>query len=228
MKNFLRSLLLNNPLFGWMRWLAAKLFYEHKYSEKKLLIKSMATFKDVRFGMCNTLYDNSWIYDSSLGDYSYVGTRCQLACVDIGKFTCLGPEVLIGLGRHPSRGFVSTHPAFYSPDMQAQISFVQDLKFNEYERVVIGHDVWIGARAMIMGGVRIGNGAIIGAGAVVTRDVPAYAVVGGVPAKLIRYRFDDAQITALQALAWWDRDIAWIRENCDKFQEIDLLLASHG
>ena len=75
---------------------------------------------------------------------------------------------------------------------------------------VVGHDVWFGYGAMIMPGVRIGNGAIIASGSVVTKDVPAYAVVGGNPAKVIRTRFDDATVARLEAVAWWDWDAAKI------------------
>jgi acetyltransferase-like isoleucine patch superfamily enzyme len=84
--------------------------------------------------------------------------------------------------------------------------------------ISIGHDVWIGRRAMIMSGVTIGNGAVIAAGAVVTKDVPPYAIVGGVPAKLIRYRFAQETIDQLQALRWWEWPDDEIVAKMDLFQ----------
>jgi acetyltransferase-like isoleucine patch superfamily enzyme len=129
---------------------------------------------------------------------------------------------------HPSRGFISAHPAFYSTARQAQITFVDKDYFSEFKRVTIGHDVWIGTRSIIMGGVSIGNGAIIGAGAVVTKDVPPYAVVAGVPAKVVRYRFDAEEIEKLEEIKWWDRDISWLRQNADLFHQVDEFLSSES
>ena len=93
--------------------------------------------------------------------------------------------------------------------------------------IVIGNDVWIGYEAVIMAGVTIGNGAIIGTRAVVTKDVPPYTIVGGVPAKSIRRRFDQATIEKLEALRWWDWDEEKIRRNIPAIQagEIDALAA---
>ena len=80
------------------------------------------------------------------------------------------------------------------------------------DKTIIGNDVWVGYGATILRGVNIGNGAIIGAGAVVTKDVPPYAVVAGVPAKIIRFRFDDNKIDSLQKSNWWDKpfDYEWM------------------
>ena len=90
--------------------------------------------------------------------------------------------------------------------------------FAEYRPITIGNDVWIGARAMVMDGVEVGDGAIVAANAVVTKDVPPYAIVGGVPAKVIRYRFAPEKIEALQLLQWW----SWpLEEICRRMQELN-------
>lgn len=86
------------------------------------------------------------------------------------------------------------------------ISWTDHNSYDEFKEIYIGNDVWIGQRAMVMGGVRIGNGAVVGAGAVVTKDVPPYTIVGGVPAKIIRYRFSDKVVKKLQSSKWWDYD----------------------
>lgn len=93
-------------------------------------------------------------------------------------------------------------------------------------KVVIGNDVWIGAYAKIVEGVRIGDGAVIAAGAVVTKDVPPYAIVGGVPAKIIKYRFEEKQIKQLLELKWWNKDIAWLKTHAEKFRDVQELLNS--
>ena len=83
----------------------------------------------------------------------------------------------------------------------------------------IGNDVWIGERVMVMGGVKIGNGAVVGAGAIVTKDVPPYAIVAGVPAKVIRYRFSAEVIDELERIEWWNVNDKLLKENIAKFQD---------
>jgi acetyltransferase-like isoleucine patch superfamily enzyme len=141
--------------------------------------------------------------DTTIGRYSYVGWQSFLNRVTTGSFCSIGPGVQAGLGEHPiDRG--TTSPAFYSTRKQCGATFASADLFNERRPITIGHDVWLGARVFVRDGVSIGHGAIVAAGAVVTRDVPAYAIVGGTPARLIRLRFSDAQIARLLATAWWE------------------------
>lgn len=86
------------------------------------------------------------------------------------------------------------------------------------KKVIIGNDVWIGSHALILGGVKIGDGAVIGAGAVVTKDVPPYAVVGGVPARIIKYRFSQEIIDKLLEIKWWNLPENILKENIKLFQ----------
>jgi acetyltransferase-like isoleucine patch superfamily enzyme len=212
-----------NPMFLWMRWLIRKNWYEFKFRREHLKIRYMARFAKCEFGKYNVLYDDVVLTDVVIGDFSYVSYRSRLNRVRIGKFSCVGPEVFAGLGIHPSRDFVSIHPFFYSPDFNGiEISFNE--VFKKFEQITIGNDVWIGARAVILDGVNIGNGAIVAAGAVVVKNVPAYAVVGGVPAKILRYRFSEEQIEQLELIKWWDKDISWLKRNASAFLNIQSFL----
>lgn len=177
----------------------------------------MARSSDCQFGEYNTLYEGAALLHVAIGDFSYVGAHSRISNAKIGKYCSIGPDVIAGMGTHPTRTFVSTHPAFYSTARQAYISFVRESCFQEFASISIGNDTWIGARAIIVDGVSIGDGAIVCAGAVVTKDVPAFAVVGGVPARLIRYRFSSEEIEQLLAFQWWDKDIEWLRNNAKAF-----------
>ncbi|NOT14947.1 MAG: CatB-related O-acetyltransferase [Methylotenera sp.] len=209
-----------NPITLWIKWLITMCYYKYKFFGKHLSVGYMATLSKCEFGTQNTIYEDARLIDTTVGDYSYIGPRSRLANVKIGKFSCIAPDVIIGLGTHPSRKFVSIHPAFFSPNRQAGFSFVSHATFQEHEHCNIGNDVWIGARAIVLDGVSIGDGAIVGAGAVVTKDVPAYAIVVGTPAKIVRYRFDQSDINYLQKFKWWDRDFIWLQENHQQFNDI--------
>lgn len=130
-----------------------------------------------------------------IGDYSYVGEYCSIPYAIIGKFCSIGARCSIGGWQHDYTR-KSTSPRFYREVMK------QDYIDQEL-RVEIGNDVWIGDNVVILKG-KNGDGAVIGAGAVVTRDVPPYAIVAGNPARVIKYRFDDETIRKLLKEKWWD------------------------
>lgn len=172
------------------------------------------------FGKYNFLAENVVLNDSSISDFSYIARGGYIDHAHIGKFCSIGADVKIGLGKHPI-DFVSTSPVFYSLRAKNRnLSFATEQHYNEYEDVQIEHDVWIGSNAVVNAGVKIGTGAVVAAGAVVTKDVPPYAIVGGVPAKIIKYRFDDETISKLLKSEWWNRDIGWLEENYKQFHTI--------
>lgn len=209
-----------NPATVWLLFIFRKFIYEYKYSENNLSIHYLVRLSNCSFGNYNTLYPYVTLDNVSMGDFSYIAENTKIGNAVIGKFTSIGPDVMIGLGKHPTRNFVSTHPAFFSSLGQSQVTFSTESVFEEFAKINIGNDVWIGARAIILDGVNIGDGAIIAACAVVTKDVPDYAVVGGVPAKILRYRFEPNEIKFLKEFTWWDKDISWLRENYYQLHDI--------
>lgn len=158
----------------------------------------------------------------NIGEYSYLSHRVTITNqkeTTIGKYCSIGRDVYIGTGMHPINR-LSTHCFTYTEyapsqygDLLTPIDKIVDWSQGGNKPVIIGNDVWIGARAIILDGITIGDGAIIGANAVVTKDVPPYAIVGGVPAKIIKYRFSDEIINELLQLKWWNYPTEFIINN---------------
>ena len=162
----------------------------------------------------------SYLNDSSIGDYSYTGINTTMNFTRIGKFCSLARNVDIGGIDHDYHK-VTTMPAFRFYQTQnggGKIPVVP--KHQEY--CTIGNDVWIAAGANVLHSVTIGDGAVIGAGAVVTRDVPPYAIVAGVPAKIIGYRCSEAQIRALEEIRWWDWPETVLKEVVPQLTQRDI------
>ena len=145
----------------------------------------------------------SFFDNVSIGDYTYISECANVSKTIIGKFCSIGPNFYCGRGIHPIDG-ISTNPMFYSTQRQNGISFVRNDKIIERKEIIIGNDVFIGTNVTILDGVSIGHGAVIAAGAVVVRDVKPYEIVGGVPAKHIKFRFDNDKINEFLRMQWWD------------------------
>ena len=160
------------------------------------------------------------VSNSTMGDYSYVGRNSRIICADIGKFCSIAGGSVIGMGTH-TLDKISTSPIFTEAKNATTHSWTAMSTVNPYKRVKIGSDVWIGQRAMVMGGITIGDGAVIGAGAIVTKNVPPYAVVAGVPAKIIKYRFPQEQIDILMQHPWWNLPSEKLKEHIALFQKSD-------
>lgn len=213
--------LIKSPLVEWFFTTVKCIFLEVKYKKQKLRILGCSRIVKSSFGFRNTIYKNANLDTVSLGDFSYVGVNTSVAHTKVGKFCCIAPDCKIGLGKHPSSTFVSINPIFFSTLKQAQITFANKNYFEEFENIEIENDVWIGANAIVMDGVTISNGAIVGAGSVVTKDVPPYAIVGGVPARIIKYRFNEEQIAELLKKKWWDMELAYLKDNYKLFHNVE-------
>lgn len=159
------------------------------------------------FGNHIKVYPPFFLHHVTLGDYSYIARNSHINNCVIGKFCSIGPNCCCGLGLHPING-ISTSPMFYSTARQNGVTLCSENKVEESKETIIGNDVFIGANVTILDGVTIGDGAVIGAGAVVTKDIPPYAVAVGVPAKVVKYRFDAETVSLLLEKKWWDRDDA--------------------
>lgn len=169
------------------------------------------------------VYYLSKIHKSSIGAYTYIAPRTSLSYASIGKFCSIATDCAVGLPSH-AMGNMSTSPLFLSKDNATGSKWVDYESFDEHSKVTIGNDVWIGTKVIIRGGVHIGHGVIIGAGSIVTHDLPDYSVAVGVPARIIKYRFEDQVIKRLLELQWWERPKQDLLKSIEIFRKEGLTL----
>lgn len=149
------------------------------------------------------IYSGCEIYNCKIGRYTYIGYDCKFTNTVIGAFCSCSDHIFVGGHEHPL-DWVSTSAVFQDVKNSGNSKRFSKHKLPELKQTHIGNDVWIGHNVTIKAGVRIGDGAAIGAGSVVTKDVPPFAIVAGVPAKVIRYRFDESTIKDLLDTEWWN------------------------
>ncbi len=187
----------------------------YKYSKNNKIQKNCTIGKKVTLNNCifsehSRVAEYASVHNTEVGSYSALGRYSKIVHTKIGKYCAISWDTTINAISHPYNHLtISAFP--YVPRVG---NFVKKRK-QTYKEVIIKNDVWIGANSVIMPGVTIGNGAIIGAGAVVTKDVPDYAIVVGVPAKIVKYRFEEDIIKRLLELKWWDLDPKVIKKNVD-------------
>lgn len=178
-----------------------------------------------QFEGMNKIYSNS-SFDGYMGLGTYIASNSHIRG-KIGKFTSIASNCNVIQGVHPyTYPYVSTSPMFISTMKQNGYTFAVKQEMYEYKYaekafpVIIGNDCWIGHGVSIVAGVKIGDGAMVLAGAVVTKDIPPYAIVGGIPAQIIKYRYSQDDVNFLLEFEWWNKDINWIKANASLFLDI--------
>jgi phosphonate metabolism protein (transferase hexapeptide repeat family) len=187
------------------------------------VIDATVKLRETTIGRCCEVLGDSALEYSELGDYSYLGPGCLIADAQIGRFCAIAAQVRIGAPNHPldrpSQHRFTYCPEYYTATAQRDHAFFRQRRA---DRVLIGNDVWIGHAVIVMPGVKVGDGAVLAAGAVVTRDVAPYTIVGGVPARQIRERFSRAIAARLSRIAWWDWPAETIWQRLPEFQSGDV------
>lgn len=203
---------------------------KRRFNQNRIFLGWNSDVKRSRFIGNNKVGNDSVVVNCLVGKCSYLGNQVNFNNVKIGGFCSIGDNVKVIAAQHPTDTFISTSPLFYTQRSNLK-SYVSREKFPNFKTVqesthavIIGNDVWIASHVLIMGGVTIGNGAIIAAGSVVVKDVAPYSIVGGVPAKHIRYRFDHDVIHILEIVRWWDKSDEWLFENAEFFSDISLFI----
>ena len=182
------------------RWLSQPIILDGKTTGYSLVRSEKY---NTELGECTRVVAPFFLHGLRLGDYSYIAKNSSVSNCIIGKFCSIGPNFCCGQGLHPTSG-ISTAPMFYSTARQNGMTLCKENKVEESKQTVIGNDVFIGANVTVLDGVHIADGAVIGAGAVVVDDSPPYAIAVGVPAKVVKYRFDEVTINALLEKQWWN------------------------
>lgn len=172
---------------------------------KKLKHQILNRLRKKHIGLSNGNYElkgGNEIVNSEIGENTYISHNSIVFSARIGKFCSIGPSVIIGYGDHPTN-FLSTSPKIYFKEIFENGKNADYKVFDWNSEVSIGNDVWIGAQCYIKNGISIGDGAIIGAGSIVLKDIPPYSIAVGSPAKVIKFRFSENMITELLNLKWW-------------------------
>jgi phosphonate metabolism protein (transferase hexapeptide repeat family) len=168
-------------------------------------VHGTAQLRNATLGRFTELKERVQLLDSTLGDYSYIERDGEVIYASIGKFCAIAAHCRINALNHPMER-ISQHKITYRPNEYfAGAKLDKDYRERRIsQRVEIGHDVWIGHGAIILPGVKIGHGAVVAAGAVVSKDVAPHAVVGGVPARFLKWRFPPDISARIIRLSWWD------------------------
>ncbi|QXD31740.1 hypothetical protein [Candidatus Pelagisphaera phototrophica] len=199
-----------------------------KLSEKPRIHES-ARIRESYLGSYTDVGPGCSLRECSMDDYSYLASHVGAVWTEIGKFCSIASQTRINPGNHPTWRVTTNHCTYRR--RQYNLDEVDDDEFFDWRKshsCRIGHDVWIGHGVVVTAGCSIGTGACIGAGAVVTKDIPPYAIAVGVPAKVIKFRFEKDVISRLMEAAYWDWDREMIENNFADLRDMDTFLEKHA
>lgn len=193
-------------------------------------IHPTARVRDSALGRFTEVGERTRLAEVTMGDYSYVVNDSDIAIARIGRFCSIASHVRINPGNHPLDRAALSHFTYRASAYGLGGDDPAVFAMRRARPVTFGHDVWVGHGAIILAGVTVGDGAAIGAGAVVTKDVPPFAVVAGNPARLLRFRCGEATRAAMARIAWWDWEHARLGAALEDFRRLDLegFVARHG
>lgn len=173
-----------------------------RYKKYNVKIGFNTTVVNSQLGLSVFISSECSVVNTTIQNHSYLNRGTKINYTSMGAYCSIGSDVLIGVRKHPT-DMISTHPSFYANNKGFE-TYADQMYCDELPSIQIGNDVWIGSNSTILGNVKIGDGAIVAYGSVVTKDIPPYAIVGGVPAKIIKYRFSEDIINSLLKIRWWD------------------------
>jgi len=194
----------------------------HRFSDPRPFVDPSSRVTDCRLGAYVDIGPRCIVQESEFGDFSYVARDAEIAATRIGRFVSIAAATRINPGNHPMTRAAQHHFTYRSANYG--LGEEDDAVF-DWRRgfpVEIGPDVWIGHGAVVLPGRRIGTGAAVGAGSVVTRDVPDYAIVAGNPARILRPRFPADVQARLLRIAWWDWPVAAIKAALHDFRTLSV------
>ncbi|MFQ2190285.1 CatB-related O-acetyltransferase [Aeromonas jandaei] len=193
------------------------MIYKFKFKDSKIHAYSSISM-DTAIAECCVIFPDVVLAHSVLERHTYIQRATTIVNTVIGSFNSIGSNVKIGLPDHPLN-YVSTHPAFYDPTQPILRCFVTDALHQVSKKTSLGHDIWVGDGAFIRSGVTIGTGAVVAAGSVVVKDVEPYSIVGGNPARHIKYRFENDIVDGLLKSQWWTFSEAKLSQLSQAFVE---------
>lgn len=209
----------------------------HNRKKVKFWFSSHLSYRCKFEGM--NLVDKRSSFFGTMGYGTYIRDECNVSA-DIGRFTSIGARCNYINSLHAYKApFVTTCPLFFSksngrnPKKKtfADKQMIEEFRYYDREKELvnkIGNDCWIGMDVTLIGGIEIGDGAVVLTHAVVTKNVPPFAIVGGIPAHIIGYRYDQETIDFLMKVKWWDNDIEWFRKNWRLLNDIEKLKKYYG
>lgn len=188
---------------GLLRMLSS-IFSSKKITHKHISLLALWDNKTI-FTPYTHILRGARLNNVQVGKYSRVGVNCKLTNVKMGNYSVIAANSVLGVGQHPTN-YLSYHSIFYKKGNWGWhddwIKYPEG--FQEQAQIIIGNNVWIGQRVIIMDGVKIGDNSIVATGAIVTKDVPPFSIVGGVPAKVIKTMFDEEMRKRLMEIQWWN------------------------